>query len=148
MTFRIARSVFLLAFANLGFALASTCALEHALPTVHNVKPCCLPHGSLQRDQCNAMQGNHATNKQTNSTIKYTTQFKFPENITIHMDHCTLPLHIALQKLQCNNGTAKMALQQFHCTLHYTMCCTSVAQTKVTTHVGAYPLPMSPDMFI
>ena len=48
VTSGVASSVFFLAFANLGFALASTCALEQSLPTVHTVKPCCLPHANFQ----------------------------------------------------------------------------------------------------
>ena len=47
-TSRVASSVFFLAFANLGFAFTSTDALEHALPTIHTVKPCCLPHANFQ----------------------------------------------------------------------------------------------------
>ena len=48
VTSGITCSVFFLAFANLGFAFASTGALEDALPTVHTVKPCCLPHTHFQ----------------------------------------------------------------------------------------------------
>ena len=104
---------------------------------------------------CNAMQGNHATNKQTKATIKHTTQFKFPENITIYMDHCTLPLRIALQKLQCNNCTAKIALQKWYCTTFTATISLHTALHNVlhicNTNKGnntCRSIPMSPNVLI
>ena len=80
------------------------------------------------------MQQTNKPTQQSNTQRSLSSQKILQYIWTIAHCHCTL---------HCKSYNAIIALQKWHCTLHYTMCCTSVAQTKVTTHVGAYPCPQT-----